>query len=104
MTNAPTAPTARDVLTQVEAVARASRVSDVNYELQIDLARGRGSYHATVAARFAASLLPQGDQHRHLEDRNFSFFPGSRVLDYTACRIYSANGGMVFVPETRSLR
>jgi type I restriction enzyme R subunit len=36
--------------------------------------------------------------------RNFSFFPGSRVLDYTAWRIYSANGGMVFVPETRSLR
>jgi hypothetical protein len=36
--------------------------------------------------------------------RNFSFFPGSRVLDYTAWRIYSANGGMAFVPETRSLR
>jgi len=41
---------------------------------------------------------------RQSSEGNFSFFPGSRVLDYTACRIYSANGGMVFVPETRSLR
>ena len=53
MTNAPTAPTARDVLTQADATARASRVSGVEYELHIDLARGQSAYAAEATVRFA---------------------------------------------------
>ncbi|MDA0364410.1 MAG: aminopeptidase N [Chloroflexi bacterium] len=59
MTNAPTAPTTRDVLTQAEATTRASRVSEVTYELHIDLAKGRGSYGGDVTIRFA--LTGAGD-------------------------------------------
>ncbi len=53
MTTAPTTPAARDVLTQDEATDRARRVSDVSYELAIDLERGREGYRGDVTIRFS---------------------------------------------------
>ena len=53
---------------------------------------------------FSKVGILSGYQHVTEVFSNFSFFPGSYVLEYAACRIYSANGGMMFFPETRSLR
>ena len=57
MTTAPPAP--RDVLTQVEAEARAARISNVSYELTLDLQAGDEHYRGTSAIRFNDS--GQGD-------------------------------------------
>jgi aminopeptidase N len=57
MSTAATAP--RDVLTQLEAEARAARISDVSYELTIDLQAGGKHYRGTGAVRFNDS--DQGD-------------------------------------------
>src|SRR5687767_2368582 len=48
----PTAGTARDVLTQAEAEARASRINDVSYELALDLTGGAATYRGDVTIRF----------------------------------------------------
>jgi aminopeptidase N len=53
MTSAPAAP--RDVLTQSEAEARAARVSNVRYELALDIQRGAQTYRGEVTIRFACS-------------------------------------------------
>jgi len=46
---------ARDILTQTEAAARAERVSDVSYEIQLDLVRGQSTYRGVTTIRFVAS-------------------------------------------------
>ncbi len=50
---------ARDLLTQVEAEARAARVSDVSYELALELTRGAERYRGDVTIRFR--LAGEGD-------------------------------------------
>ena len=45
---------ARDVLTQQEAADRASRVRQAEYDIRLDLVRGRSTYHGDVTIRFAA--------------------------------------------------
>jgi aminopeptidase N len=45
----------RDVLTRTEAEARAARVSDVRYHLDVDLHAQRTDYHATCRISFTAS-------------------------------------------------
>ncbi len=52
MTTAPAQPTARDVLTQTEAEARAARVSKVEYTLALDLTRGAATYKGQVSIAF----------------------------------------------------
>jgi aminopeptidase N len=46
---------ARDTLTETEAAERARRVSDVSYELELDLRAGSDEYDGRVVARFATS-------------------------------------------------
>jgi aminopeptidase N len=46
---------ARDLLTQVEAEARATRVSDVSYQLALELTRGAERYRGDVTIRFRLS-------------------------------------------------
>ena len=46
---------ARDVLTQEQAVERATRVSHVSYDIHIDLRRGAESYRGDVTIRFQHS-------------------------------------------------
>jgi len=45
----------RDVLTQVEAEARAARVSAVHYDLALDIQRGAQTYRGEVTLRFACT-------------------------------------------------
>ena len=47
---------ARDVLTQVEAAARAAAVRDVRYDLRLDLEAGAATFRGRLVARF--TLLP----------------------------------------------
>ena len=53
MTASPVA--ARDVLTQVEAEARAARLSQVEYDLDLSLTRGAEVYRGDVTLRFTLS-------------------------------------------------
>jgi aminopeptidase N len=46
---------ARDVLTESEAADRAARVSEVGYDIVLDLVAGQATYHGDVTIRFAAS-------------------------------------------------
>ena len=46
-------PIARDVLSQDEAIARARLVSDISYEIHLDLTAGASTYRGDVTARFA---------------------------------------------------
>jgi len=46
---------ARDILTQSEAAARAVRVRDVAYDIQLNLVAGQSTYRGDVTIRFAAS-------------------------------------------------
>jgi aminopeptidase N len=46
---------ARDILTQIEATARAARVSEVAYDIRLDLAGGQSTYRGDVTVRFVAS-------------------------------------------------
>jgi aminopeptidase N len=46
-------PTARDVLTQSEAAARAARVEQADYEVSLDLVAGQSSYRGDTTIRFA---------------------------------------------------
>ena len=46
-------PTGRDVLTQVEAEARAARVAEVAYTLQLDLTAGAATYRGETTIAFA---------------------------------------------------
>src|SRR5829696_7599780 len=46
---------ARDVLTQDEAVERAARVSDAEYELSLDLRAGESTYRGDLTIRFEAT-------------------------------------------------
>ena len=46
-------PIARDVLSQDEAIARAQLVSDISYEIQLDLTAGASTYRGDVTVRFA---------------------------------------------------
>ena len=59
MTTEPVA--VRDSLTQEEAVARAERVSDVSYDLHLDLTGGAERYRGDVMIRFALSGGDGGD-------------------------------------------
>ena len=59
---------ARDVLTQTEAAQRAARVSDVAYEVRIDLVAGRSTYAGEALVRFTAS----GDASLFLDFRGKS--------------------------------
>ena len=43
---------ARDVLTEMEAQQRAARVSDVSYEIALDLVAGQSTYRGDVTVRF----------------------------------------------------
>ena len=52
MTTAPAAPTARDVLTQIEAQERWARVTEVAYDLQLELTRGASTYRGEAVVRF----------------------------------------------------
>jgi aminopeptidase N len=49
----------RDVLQREEAVARAARVRDVSYDLDLELTAGSGHYTGSTTIRF--ELLPGGD-------------------------------------------
>ena len=49
--DAPTT-TTRDVLTQDEAIGRAARVSNVEYDLTLDLTQGSPTYRGDVTIRF----------------------------------------------------
>lgn len=51
--------TARDVLTQAEAEARAARVTNVAYDLELDLRRGAETYSGSVSISF--DLSGEGD-------------------------------------------
>jgi aminopeptidase N len=46
---------ARDTLTETEAAERARRVSDVSYEIELDIHAGREEYAGRAIARFAVS-------------------------------------------------
>src|SRR5262245_55529511 len=50
-----TATPARDVLTQDEAVQRASRVSNVGYDLVLEMTKGAPTYKGDVTIRFDLS-------------------------------------------------
>jgi aminopeptidase N len=52
---APREATARDVLTQAEAAARAARISNVSYDIRLDLHGGRSSYRGEVTISFDIS-------------------------------------------------
>ena len=69
MSTAPTAP--RDVLTQLEAEARAARISDVSYEFTLDLQAGDKHYRGTGAVRFNDS--GQGDTFIDLTGSTIQF-------------------------------
>jgi aminopeptidase N len=56
---------ARDILTQTEAAARAARVSDVSYDIRLDLVAGDSTYRGDVTMRFVAS----GDEPLFLDYR-----------------------------------
>jgi aminopeptidase N len=56
---------ARDVLTESEAKARAGRVSDVSYEIVLDLVAGQSTYHGDVTIRCGA----RGDEPLFLDFR-----------------------------------
>jgi aminopeptidase N len=60
----PTTGAARDVLTQAEAEARASRINEVSYELALDLTGGAGAYRGDVTIRFQ---VVEGGQHTFLD-------------------------------------
>lgn len=51
----PAQPGARDVLTQVDAEARAARVSHADYRMRFELTRGAPTYRGDVEIRFPAS-------------------------------------------------
>ena len=70
MATAPAAP--RDVLTQLEAEARAARISDVSYELILDLNAGAERYRGTNTIRFNDS--GQGDTFIDLTGDTIEFF------------------------------
>ncbi|MXZ62450.1 MAG: aminopeptidase N, partial [Chloroflexi bacterium] len=53
MTTEPVA--VRDSLTQEEAVARAERVSDVSYDLHLDLTGGAERYRGDITIRFTST-------------------------------------------------
>ncbi len=59
MTTAAAQPTARDVLTQVEAEGRAARISNVSYQLVLDLTRGAATYKGAIDVSFR--LTGSGD-------------------------------------------
>jgi aminopeptidase N len=46
---------ARDVLTQLEAAQRATRVDEAHYDLRLDLHAGRATYRGDVTIRFAVA-------------------------------------------------
>ena len=78
-----TEPAVRDVLTQVDAEARAAAISEVSYELALDLTAGAQRYHGECTIRFARSG----------NDDTF--------LDYTGAEIVSLelNGDAVERPD-----
>ena len=78
----------KDVLTQLEAEARAPRVSDVDYELRLDLTRGAATYQGDLTATFRCS-------------GNDPLF-----LDFTGHRIDSleVNGTLVAAPDWSGVR
>src|SRR5262245_655976 len=72
-----TAAPARDVLTQVEAETRAAHVSDVRYEIRLDLTRGAETYHGDTTVHF--KFAGEGD--------TFLDFRGKRI------ERFEVNGG-----------
>ena len=78
----------KDVLTQVEAEARAPRVSDVAYTLRLDLTRGASTYRGELTATFRCSGS------------------GPLFLDFTGHRIETleVNGTEVASPDWSGVR
>ena len=78
----------KDVLTQVEAESRAPRVSDVAYELRLDLTRGAATYRGDLTATFGCT-------------GNDPLF-----LDFTGKRIerLEVNGAPVDAPDWSGVR
>ena len=78
----------KDVLTQVEAEARAPRVSDVAYELRLELTKGSPTYRGDLTATFACSGS------------------GPLFLDFTGKRIerLEVNGTLVDAPDWSGVR
>ena len=88
---APTPPP-KDVLTQAEAEARALRVTEVAYDLRLDLQRGAATYRGDLTATFRHAATPAG------ADPLF--------LDFTGRRIdrLEVNGREVVAPAWSSVR
>ena len=78
----------KDVLTQIEAEARAPRVTDLAYELRLELTRGAATYHGQLTASF---------QHSG---------SGPLFLDFTGHRIETleVNGTTVAAPNWSGTR
>ncbi|MGE3856163.1 MAG: aminopeptidase N [Dehalococcoidia bacterium] len=78
----------KDVLTQLEAEARAPRVADLAYELRLDLTRGAATYRGDLTATFRCT----GD--------------GPLFLDFTGKRIerLEVNGTLVDAPDWSGVR
>ena len=79
---------ARDVLTELEASARARRVSDVSYDINLSLTGGQPAYHGDATIRFTAS----GDEPLFLDFRGRTIerleVNGSRIEpDWTGYRL-----------------
>ncbi|MDA0301592.1 MAG: aminopeptidase N [Chloroflexi bacterium] len=78
----------KDVLTQIEAEARAPRIADVAYDLRLDLTRGASTYRGDLTATFRCT----GD--------------GPLFLDFTGKRIerLEVNGTLVDAPDWSGVR
>ena len=62
-------PIARDVLSQDEAVARARLVSDISYEIHLDLVAGASAYRGDVTIRFGYAAGDDGAAGVFLDHR-----------------------------------
>jgi len=78
-----TEPAVRDVLTQVDAEARAGAISDVSYDIALELTKGAAQYRGDVTIRFARSN------------------DGPTFIDHTGAQIVSleVNGAAVANPD-----
>ena len=62
-------PIARDVLSQDEAIARARLVSDISYEIHLDLTAGASTYRGDVTVHFAYVASDSADDGVFLDHR-----------------------------------
>jgi aminopeptidase N len=90
----------RDVLTQAEAAARATRVANARYDLSFELDRGAASYRGDATLRF--DVRGEGDLFLDFRGRSIERLEinGARVEPAWAdCRILLPGG--LLAPETR---